>query len=128
MTENLHNILDDMVAFIEGHGLRRFHAYIEDEVPSVFWQPDAKAEAWKDVVELAKASNAAFVTLNSFTLTADNVKDLVERLRKSNFPNDDDVEEAQLLRMNIGKVGFIQIGFPSNGVMFLYELTTPWYE
>jgi len=54
---DLHNLKDDMIAFIEGHGLRRFNAYLEDEVPSVPWSTDEDhPDAWKDFVELAKAS------------------------------------------------------------------------
>ena len=58
MTEDLHSMRDDMIAFIEGHGLRRFGAFVDEELPSVLWSDD-KPDAWKDVVELAKASNAA---------------------------------------------------------------------
>ena len=54
-----------MVAFIEGHGLRRFNAYVSDEVASVPWTTDEDhPDAWKDFVELAKASGVSFVTMN----------------------------------------------------------------
>jgi len=127
MTEDLHSLRDDMVAFIEGHGLRRFGALVDEELPSVLWSDD-KPDAWKDVVELAKASNAAFVTLHSITLKKEDLEYLVERLRNGQYPNDDDIEEARLLRLYAGKVGYIQIGFPSNGIMFLFEISTKWYE
>ena len=32
------------------------------------------------------------------------------------------------LRSFIGKVGYLQLGFPCQGVMFLYEVSTPWYD
>ncbi len=38
------------------------------------------------------------------------------------------LEEAGWLRTFVGKVGFVQLGFPCQGVMFLYEVSTPWYE
>src|SRR5205814_3185611 len=88
MTEDLHSMHDDMVAFIEGHGLRRFGALVDEELPSVLWSDD-KPDAWKDVVELAKASNAAFVTLHSITLKKEDLDYLVERLRNGQYPNDD---------------------------------------
>ena len=28
----------------------------------------------------------------------------------------------------MGKVGFLQIGFPCQGVVFIYEVSTDWYE
>src|ERR1051326_2402331 len=58
MEQDLTILKDDMVAFIEGHGLRRFSAYVSDEVSNVPWSTDEDhPEAWKDFVELAKASN-----------------------------------------------------------------------
>ena len=37
MPDDLTNLKDDMTAFIEGHGMLRFHAYVGEEVPSVMW-------------------------------------------------------------------------------------------
>jgi hypothetical protein len=128
MTEDLHSVRDDMIAFIEGHGMRRFQAFVNEEVPSVLWDPEDNPDSWKDFVELAKASNAAFVTMNSFDLAKDDVDQLVERLRNSTYPSEDDVEEARLMRLHTGRTGFIQLGFAANGVIFLHESSTRWYE
>ena len=128
MQEDLHNVRDDMIAFIEGHGMRRFQAYVNEEVPSVLWDPEAGADSWKDFVELAKASGVAFVTMNSFNLSKEDVDALVERLRNGTYPNEDDVEEARLLRLHTSKTGFVQLGFAGSGVMFLHETSTRWYE
>ena len=40
LLEDLSNIHDDMEAFTQGLGLRRFHGYIPDEMPSVLWDGD----------------------------------------------------------------------------------------
>jgi hypothetical protein len=37
-TDNLISLKDDMVAFIEGHGLRRLPGRITDDIPSVMWE------------------------------------------------------------------------------------------
>ena len=37
-TDDLHGLKDDMTAFIEGHGMRRFPAYVGDEIASVLWK------------------------------------------------------------------------------------------
>jgi hypothetical protein len=29
---------------------------------------------------------------------------------------------------HIGKTGYLQLGFAHQGVMFLFETSTPWYE
>ena len=59
-------VKDDMVAFIEGHGMRRFHGYVDyDEVQCVMWEMGGNPDGWKDFVELAKAAAAPFLTMHS---------------------------------------------------------------
>jgi hypothetical protein len=129
MEQDLKNLKDDMVAFIEGHGLRRFNAYVSDEVPSVIWpSTEDHPDAWKDFVELAKSSNVNFVTMNHVSLEKEDADLLVNRLQEIDYMDEEDLEEARWLRNFAGKVGCIQIGFPCQGVMFLYEVSTDWYE
>ena len=40
MEQDLHNLRDDMIAFVEGHGMRRFNAYVSDDVAHVPWAVD----------------------------------------------------------------------------------------
>jgi hypothetical protein len=129
MEQDLTILKDDMVAFIEGHGLRRFNAYVSDEVSNVPWSTDEDhPDAWKDFVELAKASNVSFVTMNHVALDKEDVDLLVNRLQEIEYMNEEDLEEAGWLRSFVGKVGYVQLGFPCQGVMFLYEVSTQWYE
>ncbi|MBZ5508521.1 MAG: hypothetical protein LAO78_23940 [Acidobacteriia bacterium] len=129
MEQDLTTLKDDMVAFIEGHGLRRFSAYVSDEVANVPWSADEDhPDAWKDFVELAKASNVSFVTMNHVALDKEDVDLLINRLQEIDYMDEDDLEEAGWLRSFVGKVGYVQLGFPCQGVMFLYEVSTPWYE
>ncbi len=129
MDQDLHNLKDDMVAFIEGHGMRRFSAHVGEEVPSVVWAAtEDHPDAWKDFVELAKASNVNFVTMNFMELDKEDADLLINRLQEIDYMNEEDLEEARWLRNFVGKAGYIQIGFPYQGVMFLYEVSTDWYE
>jgi hypothetical protein len=129
MEQDLHNLKDDMVAFIEGHGMRWFPGIIKDDMPSVLWSPDEDhPDAWKDFVELAKASGVSFVTMDYSLLDAEDVDFLVDRLEDLSYMPEEEVEEARWLRNFVGKVGHVQIGFPCQGVMFLYEISTEWYE
>ena len=128
MTEDLTNVKDDMTAFIEGHGMRRFHGYVNEEVQSVMWDRGDNPESWKDFVELAKASGAPFLTMNDVVLDKEDVEFLVERLRNANYVNDEDIEEARWLRAYIGKTGFVQLGWPFQGTVFLCEISTEWYD
>ena len=36
--DNLLPLKDDMVAFIEGHGLKRLPGYVTEDIPSIVWE------------------------------------------------------------------------------------------
>ena len=129
MEKDLHSLRDDMVAFVEGHGLRRFNGEVKDDMPCVEWQvTEDQPDGWKDFVELAKSSGVSFVTMSHDSLDAEDVDFLVERLEDLSYLNEEDMEEARWLRNFVGKVGRVQIAFPCQGVMFVYEVSTDWYE
>jgi len=128
MLEDLTSIHDDMHAFTHGLGLRHFHGYIPDEMPSVLWDGEDVNESWKDFVELARATGAPFITINAVELEADDVDFLLAELRRSSFSREEDMETARQLRSYFGRIGYIQLGFPYQGVMFVCELSTEWYE
>ena len=107
--DNLAGLKDDMIAFIEGHGMRRFHGYVDyEEVQGVVWKTENNPDSWKDFVELAKAAAAPFLTMDSWTLRREELDLMIERLGSAEFTNDEDVEEARWLRTYIGKTGFVQ--------------------
>jgi hypothetical protein len=127
---SLLSLKDDMVAFIEGHGLRRIPAYVGDEVPTVLWDDEENIDSWKDFVEAAKAAGAPFLTMSDVRLEKIDLELLIEELQESNFPDSDspELDEAQSLASYVGKVGYIQLGFAHQGIVFLHESTTSWYE
>jgi len=127
---SLLSLKDDMVAFIEGHGLRRIPAYVGEEVPTVLWDDEDNVDSWKDFVEMAKAAGAAFLTMSDVRLEKADLEMLLEELQEANFPDSEipELEEAQSLTAYVGKVGYIQLGFAYQGVVFLHESTTSWYE
>jgi hypothetical protein len=127
--DNLISLKDDMVAFIAGHGLRRFNGYITDEVPTVIFE-DEDADSWKDFVEHAKAANASFVTMSEVVLEKSDVAILLEQLRDQTYPDADaiEIEDAESLVKHVGQIGYLQLGFAHQGVMFLFETSTDWYE
>lgn len=128
-TESLHVLKDDMIAFVAGNGLRRFSAYVPEDVPSVVFEEEGP-DGWKDFVEHAKAAGAQFVTMSEVVLEKDDIELLLEQMRAQNFPDEDgpELEDAQYLIKYVGKVGYLQLGFAHQGVMFLYETATDWYD
>ena len=127
--DDLSGVKDDMTAFIEGHGMRRFPGYVDyEEVQSVMWKSEDKPVSWKDFVELAKAANAPFLTMDSWTMQREDLEELLQRLKTTEFTNEEDLEEARWLRTYLGKTGFVQLGFAHQGIMMVYEASTEWYD
>jgi len=128
-SDNLISLKDDMVAFIAGHGLRRFNGYVTEEVPTVLFEDD-DPDGWKDFVEHAKAANAAFITMSEVILEKADVALLLEQLREQNFPDEDapEIDDAEYLVNHVGKTGYLQLGFAYQGVMFIVEISTEWYD
>jgi hypothetical protein len=109
--DDLTTVKDDMIAFIEGHGMRRFHGFVDyEEVQCVMWETGDNPDGWKDFVERTE------------------LDEMVQRLTNSEFTESDDVEDARWLRAHLGKVGFLQLGWAYQGSMFLCEVSTEWYE
>lgn len=119
-----------MIAYIAGHGMRRIPAYIGEEMPSVLWEDDNNPDGWKEFVETANAAGAAFLTMSEMTLEAQDIHLLIDQLQEFNFPEDDtgELERAQALMTHAGNIGFLQLGFSYQGVMFVHETSTDWYE
>ena len=129
-SDNLISLKDDMVAFIEGHGMRRLPGYVTEDIASILWEDHGNPDAWKDFVEMAKHVGAAFVTFSEMTLEREELDALIEQASDMNFPDEESSEivEANWLRKYAGMVGYIQLGFVYQGIVFLHETTTEWYE
>jgi hypothetical protein len=129
LPDDLASLKDDMIAFVEGHGMSRFPGFVDyEEVQCVSWKANGNPEGWKDFVELAKTAGAPFLTMDSWRLERAELDAMIERLSGAQFTSDEDLEEARWLRTYIGKTGFVQLGFAHQGVMMVYEASTPWYE
>ncbi len=128
-SDNLISLKDDMVAFIAGHGMRQLNGYITEEVPTVVFEDDGP-DAWKDFVEHAKAAGAPFVTMSEVVLEKSDIAILLEQLRDQTFPDEDaeELDDAEYLVNHVGKVGYLQLGFAHQGVMFIFEIATDWYD
>jgi hypothetical protein len=127
--DNLHSLKDDMIAFIEGHGMKRLPGFVMEDVPSVLWEDEKNPDSWKDFVEMAKAAHAPFLTMSDITLEKEDLQSLLEDLRDFNFPDEmPDSEDVEELVNYVGKTGFVQLGFAHQGIMFLHETSTEWYD
>ncbi len=129
LMDDLTGVKDDMIALLSGHGMRSMNAYVGEDVPTVVFEED-DADGWKVFIEHAEASGAAFVTISEVILEPEDVATLIGQVRDGDFPDHDAaaLDEAQDLLQHTGKVGYLQLGFAHQGVMFLYETATEWYD
>ena len=126
--DNLISLKDDMVAFIAGHGMRRLNAYVTEEVPTVIFEEE-NADGWKDFVEHAKAAAVPFVTMSEVVLEKEDVAILLDQLRDDTFPvASEEIDDAEYLVNHVGKLGYLQLGFAHQGIMFIFEVATDWYD
>jgi hypothetical protein len=128
--DDLISLKDDMVAFIEGHSMRRLPGFITEDLPTVLWEDEDNPDSWKDFVEMAKTASAAFLTMSESILEKEDLELLIEHIRDQNFPDEDapELEEVQYLVNYVGKLGYMQLGFACQGVVYLHESSTPWYD
>lgn len=127
--DNLISLKDDMIAFIAGHGMRRLNAYVTEDVPTVLFEEE-NPDGWKDFVEHAKAAGAPFLTMSEVVLEKSDISILLDQIRDQAFPDDEalEFEDAEYLVNYVGKVGYLQLGFAHQGVMFVFEVATEWYD
>jgi len=54
---------------------------------------------------------------------------LLDQLRDETFPDaSEELDDAEYLVNHVGKVGYLQLGFAHQGVMFIFEVATDWYD
>ncbi len=77
---------------------------------------------------MAKKAGAQFLSMDEEVLQRDELDYLIQRLQHANIPQRRRSGRSPLAETYIGKTGFIQLGWPHEGIMFLFEVTTEWYE
>jgi hypothetical protein len=68
--------------------------------------------------------------MSDVVLEKADVAALIERVRDQVYPDDEaqEIDEAERLVRHVGKVGYLQLAFAHQGVMFLFEVATDWYD
>ncbi len=137
-SNNLTSLKDDMIAFIEGHGMRHFPALIPEDTPRVWWHDQETAddaaqsakESWKDFVEMAKTAGAPLVCIGEDSVDRTTLELLASELQDISSPEASGPEMDKLNRMflEIGKVGHIELAFAHEGILFVHETQTEWYR
>jgi hypothetical protein len=137
-SNNLTSLKDDMIAFIEGHGMRHFPALIPEDTPRVWWSdpetPDdgshSSRESWKDFVEMAKTAGAPLVCIGEDSVDRSTLELLASELQEisSTEGSGPEMDKLNRLFLEIDKVGHIELAFPHQGILFVHETQTEWYR
>jgi len=137
-SDNLLSLKDDMIAFIEGHGMRHFPAQIPEGTPRIWWNdPEAidgvsasATESWKDFVEMAKTVGARMVCIGEDVLDKTMLELLLNELQEmsGNDALGAESERINSLFLQVGKVGHIELAFAHEGILFVHETATDWYK
>ena len=137
-SNNLTSLKDDMIAFIEGHGMRHFPALIPEDTPRVWWNdqeaagtaPESPKESWKDFVEMAKTAGAPLVCIGEDSVDRTTLELLASELQDLSSTDAPGPETDKLNRLflEIGKVGHIELAFAHQGILFVHETQTEWYR
>jgi hypothetical protein len=137
-SNNLTSLKDDMIAFIEGHGMRHFPALIPEDTPRVWWNDPETAdtatesakESWKDFVEMAKAAGAPLVCIGEDSVDRTTLELLAGELQDLSGADATGPETDKVNRLffEIGKVGHIELAFAHQGILFVHETQTEWYR
>ena len=100
--------------------MRRLPGFITEDLPTVLWEDDDNPDSWKDFVEMAKSASAPFVTMSEVKLEKEDIAMLLEQIRDAiSREAAAEVHEAQYLVNYVGKIGYIQLGFAHQGIVFV---------
>lgn len=137
-SNNLTSLKDDMIAFIEGHGMRHFPALIPEDTPRVWWNDqetsdssvDSAKESWKDFVEMAKTAGASLVCIGEDSVDRATLELLAVELQdlSSGDASSPEMDKLNRFFLEIGKVGHIELAFAHQGILFVHETQTEWYR
>ena len=140
-SDNLHALKDDMIAFVEGHGMRHFPALIPEDTPRVWWHDagpiesrgdmhETSKEGWKDFVEMAKAVGASMVLIGEDSVDKATLDLLATELEEVSSPNafGPEMEKLDALFRQVGKIGHLELAFAHQGILFVHESVTQWYR
>ncbi len=125
---DLSSRFDEIVAAAERQGLLVFPGYIGEDIPAVWWQ--GNPDDWPDFLGIAKTEGARTFMVGRTVLDAEDLQDLAEWVDEKEGPGHSNGDRARLktFERHIGSVGEIRLGWIKDGVAFLLQQQTEWYE
>ncbi len=118
----------EVVAAASRQGLLVFPGYVVEDMPMVWWQGDP--DAWPDFLGIAKAEGVRTLFVGRAILEEEDLQELAEWVEEKAGPGPANGDRARLKEFEryIGMTGEIRMGFIKDGVAFLLQERSEWYE
>lgn len=125
---DLSRLYDEMTAAASRQGLLTFPGYVGEEMPAVWWQGDPND--WPEFLRIAKAEGVRTVFVGRAILEQEDLQDLAEWVDERSGPGPSNGDRARLKEFEryIGATGEVRMGWVKEGVAFLLQQRTEWYE
>lgn len=125
---DLARLYDEMKATAEERGFLPFPGYVGEELPAVWWQGDP--DDWFGFLAIAKAEGARTVYVGRAVLEEEDLQDLAEWVEEKAGPGSTNGDRARLKEFEryIGCTGEVRLGWIKEGVAFLLQQRTEWYQ
>ncbi|HYO83074.1 MAG TPA: hypothetical protein VES20_16830 [Bryobacteraceae bacterium] len=132
MKQNLDTLIQEIDGFLRKSGLIVFYGMPRglDKVPEIEWDTKHHPD-YKQFIEVAQALGVRLVILHHRQFNAEILERALEELEDSGLEFDDQRHlEGRLkeARMYDGFTCAIEISFDHNGLSYMYELHTEWYD
>lgn len=125
---DLSGLYDEIRGAAAQQELLTFPGYVGEELPAVWWQGDP--EDWLGFLMIAKAEGVRTVYLGRAILEEEDLQELAEWVEEKSGPGSTNGDRARLKEFEryIGWTGEIRLGWIKEGVAFLLQQRTEWYE
>ena len=132
MRPNLDLLKTEIPDYIRSRKLLLFPAFsrVLDQTPMVFWNTTKNPE-YKEFVAAAEAAGAKVIAFYDREFSAEVVDDGLDRLEQAQLPREEQRAYDRRLRDMRAYDGFtcaVELSFDMNGVVYMFELRTEWFE
>ncbi len=132
MRPNLDELKSEIPGQIESRGLTLFPGFSRamDQLTMVFWN-SKKNPDYRDFLNAAEKTGAKVIVFYDREFASELIEDALERLEESDLPREEQRSYERRLREMRVYDGFtcaIELSFDMNGVAYMFELRTEWYE
>ena len=125
---DLSSLYDEIREAASQQGLLTFPGYVGEDLPTVWWQGDP--EDWFGFLMVAKTEEIRTVFVGRAILEEEDLQELAEWVDEKTGPGSTNGDRARLKEFEryIGSTGEIRVGWIKEGVAFLLQNRTQWYD